>query len=430
MQQQDWFSQNAPPAPVVAKGGDWFAANAPKAATSAPEPDVFEKTGNWIDAHLPGGEKTQEEKDQGVQSFGDFVAGNAKNIYEVSTPNLFHQLYNKATGESNTLEQIPTKSAEFLAYSMIGGEPKPEAAGARATIPEGAAKVGERPSRLAQAAENPLIRKAATRLATRVLRLVPGVGKVLDVADLAQEIHSNLTAPPKAAAAPALPQPTKAVLPAPRFDVIGANNTERSLLTIRGTRPPVTELPPTNRGLQLTAGEPAPGIAPAVSVRAKLAPTKVMRTTASGTRMVRNPDFPVRIKNGEVVKGKRFDLWEDKAIEDAAREDLAMHGRHAWKQVMDEFRANNDASVAKGQQVAQVKDWFSKNAPTTAGTVEGAAADTAFYQAARRELGEAASTSDVLKRAQEMKIEADTHAEDLTDLLRRSVQDALAKKKK
>jgi hypothetical protein len=441
MQQQDWFSQNAPPPAVAATGGDWFAANAPK-AKSAPLSDDASMA-QLKEKIARGEELTPEEKQDVARTdasgllLGDynkpgqlgpkqFVKDSIKNVYEVSAPNVFHQLYKHQTGQPNNLQELPEKGAEFATYSMIGGEPKPEVAGERGAM-ESVARAPERPTLLAKATENFLVKKTANRLAERVLRLVPGVGKVLDVADLAKEIHANLTAAPEAAKPPA---PPAAVLPPPRFDVIGANDTERAMLTVRGTRPPVTELPPNNAGLALTAGEQAPSTAPAVSVRPELQSMKVMKTTPSGTRMVRNPAYPVRLKNGEVVKGKAFDLWEDKAIEDAAREDLAMHGRHAWKQVMDEFRANNDASVAKGQQVAAAKDWFAKNAPATAGTVEGATADTAFYQAARREMGESASMSDVLKRAQEMKTAADSNAQDLTDLLRRSVKDALAKKKK
>jgi hypothetical protein len=403
----------------------------PKAAPA--QPDSFERAGKWIDEHTFGA-KTPEEEQQGVISPGDFVAGNAKSIYEVSAPNIFHQLYKKSTGQPNDVENLPTKGAEFFSMSLLGGEegrPATEGAAPESAAARPAAAAAPKPKAsalFAKSAESFLVKKTSMRLAGKVLRLVPGLGDVLDVADLAREIHANLTEAPKPAAPPA--PPPAAVLPPPKFDVIGANNTERAMLAIRGQRPPVTELPPSGQQLALPPGEIS-ATSPRAAVRPQLPALRVMRTTPSGTRMVKNPDFPVRLKGGKVVSGKAADLWEDKMIEDAAREDLAMHGRYAWRQVMDEFRANNDVSVPKGEQVAALNQALKPPANAqVVGSSAGAAADTAYFQAAQRELGESASMSDILKRAQEMKAADSAGAvNDLTDLLRRSVEEALRKKK-
>lgn len=404
-----------------------------------PEPDAFERAGTWIDAHLPGGEKTQEEKDQGVQTLGDFVSGNAKSVYEVSAPNVFHQIYKKHTGQPNDLENLPKKGAEFFALSLLGGTEDRPSNAPSPKVSEPAPRVRS----VVAASEKPsLTNQLAKIIVEEGAKEIPIVGRALRLGATVRRIQGVLDklgigeqTPPPTAAPPAAPVgPQASGLPSARLandramsatapfrkgpgevpqDIIGPVDT-RTLPGGAGVRT-------TPIGLLPESGVSPPASSPPISVRAKLPSLKVMRTTKSGTRMVNNPE----------LKRPGYDAWEDKAIEDAAREDLNKHGRIAFKQERDAFEAGSSAGNDKADLIALAKQGITlpKGAKlvSSVGSSAGAAADTAYFQAAQRALGAKASTSEVAQLAQKLKTSGIEPDADLEELLRKSLE--LARKK-
>src|ERR1700690_238646 len=86
------------------------------------------------------------------------------------------------------------------------------------------------------------------------------------------------------------------------------------------------------------------------------------------------------------------------------------HADEGLENATKDRAAEMEAKYAGRKPVGLYKDPFAppaeKAVPETAGTAEGTKADNDHFQAAKKELGEKASISDVAKRAQEMKDEA------------------------